>query len=219
MLDRSPRHLLARLLTHERFLLVLIVTYLVVCMGVLIYLHYAAAHSVRETSAYFETLYERLALGGLVVLMSGALVAGHLLRRKQHATANGPQHRFSPREIQQDRIRLIWVIALSLTIFAVDLNVALGPSIGIAYVTVVLIAQFANSPAQVWFAAVLATLLTVLKLAISDRIPEFVWISLANRTLSIYALWIVAVLGQCALQLQIRAPDFLRLQLCARLLA
>src|SRR5262249_28115525 len=132
--------------------------------------------------------------------MIGALAYGHLLRRRQLASASRglapPLPRYSPRQVERDRIRLLWMVGLSLAIFVVDLNVTLGPSIGIAYVTVVLIAQFAHNPGQVWFAAVLCTLLTVLKLAFSDRIPEMAWISLANRTLSIYALWTVAVLGQ-----------------------
>ncbi|MEJ0038352.1 MAG: ATP-binding protein [Gammaproteobacteria bacterium] len=292
--DRAPSHFLARLLTHERFLLVLIVTYFAVCMGLLLYLRDSATRSVeraalsnahkvarelmhesadphdprwilhgarwldvnapaskfeqraaelaargagevthqvtqrpeaealevamadgrggvlvlrqqidtkvREHSAYFEELYVRIALGGLVVLMLGALVSEHVLRGRQRAGANGlpppPQRQLSPRQMQRDRIRLLWILGLSIAIFAVDLDVTLGPSIGIAYVTVVLIALFAHSPAQVWFAAVLGTLLTILKLVMSERVPELVWMALANRTLSIYAIWIVAVLGQ-----------------------
>jgi PAS domain S-box-containing protein len=195
--ERSPSHLLARLLSHERLLLVLIVTYLLLCMGLLLYLQHSAVE-MPEHSAHFEELYVRLSLGGLLVLMAGALFGGHLLRRQRQTNSLLPplRARFSKDQVSQDRLRLLWVSAISFAIFAVDLHVTLGPSIGIAYVTVVLIAQFAHSPAQVWFAAVLGTLLTALKLLFSARVPELMWPALANRTLSIYALWIVAVLGQ-----------------------
>ena len=197
--DRSPSHLLARLLTHERLLLVLIVSYFVVCMGLLLYLRHSAL-LMPQHSAHFEELYVQLSLTGLFVLMAGALLGAHLLRRQRRASSHGlvppPRTRFSPDQIQQDRIRLLWVSAISFAIFAVDLHVTLGPSVGIAYVTVVLIAQFAHSPAQVWFAAVLGSLLTALKLLLTTRVPEVMWPALANRTLSVYALWIVAVLGQ-----------------------
>ncbi len=199
MRDRESSHFLARLLTHERSLLVLIVTYFILCMGLLVYLRHEAVQAPAYAT-YFEELYVRLSLGGLAVLMTGALVGAHLLREKERAARGGLapplRTRFSPLQLRQDRIRLAWIIGLSLAIFAVDLYVTLGPSIGIAYVTVVLIAQFAHSPAQVWFAAVLGTILTSFKVVVSARVPELMWAALASRTLSVYAVWTVAVLGQ-----------------------
>src|SRR5262245_22359744 len=44
--ERAPSHFLARLLTHERLMLALVVTYFIVCMGLLVYLRHAAVHSV-----------------------------------------------------------------------------------------------------------------------------------------------------------------------------
>ena len=154
--------------------------------------------ALRDHSTYFEEIYVRLALGGLVVFMLGTLLAQNFLRRRRSAGMTAPRARrsFTPIQLQQDRIRLLWIVGISLAIFLVDIQVTIGPAIAIAYVTVVLMAQFAHNPSQVWFAAVLGTLLTVVKLVVGQRIPDLMWTSLANRTLSIYALWTVALLGQ-----------------------
>ncbi len=104
--DRSPSHLLARLLTHERLLLVLIVTYFVVCMGLLLYLRHSACGRCPSTPRHFEELYVRLTLTGLLVLMAGALLgAAPAATRSGGPVSVGPvsppRTRFSADQIQQ----------------------------------------------------------------------------------------------------------------------
>ena len=151
---------------------------------------------LQRLAAPYERRFLQLVVSGFIAIVTLALIAGAARRRAQLAAGYTPAgYARSPVEQANDRARLVWIFVLSATVFAIDMRVPLGPAIGIAYVVVVVMAQFAHNPMQVWFAASLSTLLIVLKITLAERIPDM-WPALANRTLSVFAIWTVTVLGQ-----------------------
>jgi len=151
---------------------------------------------IQQLAIPYERTFLQVSILGFVAIVTLALVAGAARRRGQfNAGYKAAGSTLSPAEQARDRMRLFWIFALSAVIFAIDLRVPLGPAVGIAYVVVIVIAQFAYNPMQVWFAASLGTLLILLKVAFAEHIPDM-WPALANRTLSTFAIWTVAVLGQ-----------------------
>jgi signal transduction histidine kinase/FixJ family two-component response regulator/HPt (histidine-containing phosphotransfer) domain-containing protein len=152
--------------------------------------------NLQQLAIPFERKYVQIAVSGVVAIVAMALVAGGLRRRGRIAAGFEPMRRMrSPADEARDRINLFWVCGLTAIIFAIDLKVPLGPAVGIAYVVVVVMAQFGHNPLQVWLATSVSTLLIVLKIVIAERIPDM-WPALANRSLSVFAIWTVAVLGQ-----------------------
>jgi PAS domain S-box-containing protein len=142
-----------------------------------------------------ERLYVQVTVAGFIVLVALAVFAGTVRRRALVAAGISSATTFSRRERDQDRSRLLWVIALSAVIFVIDLQVPLGPAIGIAYIVVVVMAQFASNSMLMWLAAAIGTVLTIFRVTLGEHISDM-WPALANRTLSVFALWVVALMGQ-----------------------
>jgi PAS domain S-box-containing protein len=90
--------------------------------------------------------------------------------------------------------RLVLSAVLCLVVFVVDLIVPLGVASGVPYVVPVFLACFQPrryGPAAI---AALATLLTVVAAYFSPPAP-LLWMALANRGLTVAAIWVVAGLG------------------------
>ncbi len=88
-----------------------------------------------------------------------------------------------------------WVLAIGAAIFIVDLNSEPDVALGIAHVIVVLVSLSFSRSELTWFAATYATALTALRLLVGSRAIDE-WDVLANNTLSVFAVWSVAALGQ-----------------------
>ena len=145
----------------------------------------------------YEWLYVGVSLGGLALL--GAFAIAALVR--QRTVRTGEDHPAQPRALSPEAPRperswaLVWIAGVAIVIFAIDLKAPLGPAIGILYVVVVVGAQWSGSRSHTWVAAAACTVLVVAKLFVAARVPDM-WPPLANRTLAIFVIWMVAVLVQ-----------------------
>ncbi|MCH7831436.1 MAG: hypothetical protein IIC55_01025, partial [Proteobacteria bacterium] len=83
--------------------------------------------------------------------------------------------------------------ALAAAIFAVDLNLPLGVAGGVPYVAVILIGWWLPRRLQIFYLAVICSVLTVAGYLAS---PEggVAWIVAVNRLLALFSIWISAVL-------------------------
>ncbi len=92
--------------------------------------------------------------------------------------------------------RLIVIVALSLLIFVVDLQIPLGAAVATAYVVVVLIGLWSTRTWHTYLAAALGTVLTFTTLLLSPwPATDIMWMVLGNRSLSVFAIWTTALLG------------------------
>lgn len=97
----------------------------------------------------------------------------------------------------QDRtgLRLIaGTVALAVAIFMVDLLVPLGVAMGVLYVVPILIALRSPQPRFVFGAALACTILTILGFILGPP-GGILWMGIANRALSIFAIWVTAILS------------------------
>ncbi len=137
-----------------------------------------------------ERRYERLYIFGSLcgIALMGALLALAVRVR------TGRRARVSGDALLLGR-PLAWVLAIGAAIFAVDMNAEPDVALGIAYVIVVLVSLSFSQSELTWFAATYATALTALRLLVGTRALDE-WDVLANNTLSVFAVWSVAALGQ-----------------------
>lgn len=94
------------------------------------------------------------------------------------------------------QLRSRWpaVVALSLLVFSLGLTAPPGVLVSIAFIAVVVFTLWRSRTADTYFAAVLATGFTII---LALLLPEdaLLWNRLANHTLSVFAVWTVAMLG------------------------
>ena len=88
-------------------------------------------------------------------------------------------------------------VALAVGILLLDIMIPLGVADGILYITLVLVAFFTKNKKFIYLSAVTGTLLTVAGFFVSPSGGEL-WQVIANRSLTILTIWIVAIL--CLLQ-------------------
>ena len=140
----------------------------------------------------------------LAILVSALLGAGALrLSRARRAASDAEpaQVRAADRAVSQssegaqERLRLYAIIGGSLGIFCVDVYAQLGTAVGVAYIFIVLLSLWSRNPWNTWVAASLGTVLTVARLFFGEQGSELMWIAFSNRSLSIFAVWTVALLG------------------------
>jgi len=95
-------------------------------------------------------------------------------------------------------------VVLAAAIFAIDLEVPIGSAVGMLYVGVILLGLWSRWPAYPWVAAAVATLLTLVDLAVgwSEQVPFTV---LVNRPLMIALFAITAVIVRRFVALERRA--------------
>jgi len=144
----------------------------------------------------YQNIYLSLSVGGLLLL--GGIGVGSIqyqkLRRHARQQGEGTSRPLIGQPASPMRHPQLWILGLCTLIFVVDLKIALGTAVGIVYIAVVLIALMYERARYAWAAAGLATALTIIKLLVAEPVPDM-WPVLANRTLSIFAIWIVVVLG------------------------
>ncbi len=158
----------------------------------------AVGSELEAISARFQRFYLITSVLGLLVL--GGFLAGALQfsRARAHATrptsvaAKAPDTSI---DYANERTRLYSIIGLSVVIFGVDVAAPLGHSVGTTYIVLVLISLWSHNATHTWLAALLGTALTIGRLFIAPDSSDLMWIALTNRTLSIFAIWTVAVLG------------------------
>ena len=95
-------------------------------------------------------------------------------------------------------------VVLAAAIFAIDLEVPIGSAVGMLYVGVILLGLWSRWPAYPWVAAAVATLLTLVDLAVgwNEQVPFTV---LVNRPLMIALFAITAVIVRRFVALERRA--------------
>jgi PAS domain S-box-containing protein len=195
----SRVHRVVESLASERSLLVAFSICLVVCMGLLLYFRnlslepqLAPGPESFETLKSFERQYIVYSLGGFATTAMILLGAVGLRLKFRKVTAREPAF---TEDLQSSSLWLLGIVGLSSLIFAIDVQVPLGTAIGILYLFLVIAAQRSGRRSHVWIAAALGTALIVTKLFLAERVTDM-WAALANCTLSVFALWTVAALGQ-----------------------
>jgi PAS domain S-box-containing protein len=113
------------------------------------------------------------------------------------------------RDAPRDRWLILVGLVLLLTIFLIDLQLPLGAATGMLYVSVILLGLWARSIAYAVVAAALATVLTMVDLALgwSETPSAVVYV---NRPLMTLTYWVTAVLVVRASKLQARAAAQLK---------
>jgi PAS domain S-box-containing protein len=108
------------------------------------------------------------------------------------------------RDAPRDRWLIVLGLGLSVTIFAIDLQLPLGAATGMLYVSVILLGLWARSVGYAVVAAALATVLTMADLALgwSGQATAVVYV---NRPLMTLTYWVTAVLVVRSRKLQIHA--------------
>jgi two-component system, sensor histidine kinase and response regulator len=101
-----------------------------------------------------------------------------------------------PKAQQADaaRVRFVWIIALAVTLFLLDANIRLGTGIGVAYISIVLASLWSPRSRDTWIAAALATGLILVRVVLEFKTLH-VLTALSDRSLSLFSVWTVAVLG------------------------
>lgn len=92
-------------------------------------------------------------------------------------------------------VRLLWIVALSLSIFAVDMYLPLGAGVGVSYIAVVLSSLWLPRARYTWIAAVISTTLTIARMVLESPESIYLWSAVGDRALSLFAIWTVAILG------------------------
>ncbi len=149
-----------------------------------------------ERAIEVEQRYERLYIFGSllgIAFMGGLLAVAVRFRRRRRRSRRATD------DLEQSEPvfgrPLTWVIAIGVAIFLIDLSFEPDVALGIAYVIVVLVSLSFSHSKLTWFAAIFATALTALRLLVGTRAVDE-WDVLANNTLSVFAVWSVAALGQ-----------------------
>lgn len=84
---------------------------------------------------------------------------------------------------------------LLLVIFLVDLQIPLGVAVGVLYTGVVLMAEFTGENRFIRIMAVTGTVLTIIAWLYKPAGDAVPWMVVTNRVLSIYVIWVTALLG------------------------
>jgi len=166
--------------------------------GVLI-LHQRISQEILAAQRDFERRYIWLSMSGVALIAALAAVALllHIRLADPQAQANPPipiDRAAAVSARRRRRVQILRIAVLALAIFIVDLNIPLGTAVGIAYIAVVLLSLRSRGTVFVLATGLACTVLIVTKLVLAERIPDM-WPALANRTLSVFALWNVAILG------------------------
>jgi light-regulated signal transduction histidine kinase (bacteriophytochrome) len=89
----------------------------------------------------------------------------------------------------------LWVPALlCFTVLAIDLSTPIGMAVGIAYIPLIFCSLWFTQPYMAFVFALITSALTLLGYLASPPSHIEPWIALTNRTLTIGALWFVAIL-------------------------
>jgi len=155
--------------------------------------------SLRLAEQKYERLYIVLSLSGFALVSAvtaGVLALRRRSRRKKRLAsgASVPRHSVVRSRPPPEYGQLAWIAGASTGIFLVDLQIPLGTAVGILYLGVVLLSLWSRSASHAWEAATICTVLVVVKLLVAERVPDM-WPALANRSLSVFAIWTVAILG------------------------
>jgi diguanylate cyclase (GGDEF)-like protein len=114
------------------------------------------------------------------------------------------QHDITPRPaiaVPKTRFDIIVVcVLLAFLIFAVDVAAPLGIAVGALYVTVIMFSLLADAPRITWSIAAILSAMTIAGFFISrflfkHPVDESLWILLVNRALSLFVIWMTAILG------------------------
>lgn len=158
-----------------------------------------AVHGELEAiRARFQRVYLIASVLGLLVrsgFLAGALKFSRARTHSARPASVAPKARGDSIDHASERTRFYSIIGLSVAIFCVDLAAPLGHSVGTTYIVLVLISLWSHNATLTWLAALLGTALTIGRLFVSPDSSDLMWTALTNRTLSIFAIWTVAVLG------------------------
>jgi hypothetical protein len=87
------------------------------------------------------------------------------------------------------------VIVLALFILLIDALVPLGVACGVLYTSVVLVAQFKHDARYLRWVALACSVLTIIGFFLSPQAESIPWMVYANRTLSIYVIWLATFMA------------------------
>ncbi len=106
---------------------------------------------------------------------------------------DGVNRRQSPPVVRTSFITIIITVVIAALVLALDLSLPLGVAGAVPYVGLVLIGIRFPKPQHVYFLAALGTALTIIGYLASPS-GGTDWVVLTNRGLSLFAIWIVALL-------------------------
>ncbi|MES2605503.1 MAG: hypothetical protein V4603_11240 [Pseudomonadota bacterium] len=96
--------------------------------------------------------------------------------------------------MQPKHIKIL-AIVLALLIFIMDLQIPLGVAVGVLYTGIVLLAEFTRENRFIRYMAFLGTALTIIAYFYKPEGIAVPWMVIANRVLSVYVIWVTALLG------------------------
>ncbi len=93
-----------------------------------------------------------------------------------------------------DRKLIIVCLLLATGIFIIDTLIPLGVAAGVMYILIVLISLWSKNGKTTFYMAMMGSILTILGLYSSPPGGEL-WKVLMNRSLSLFAIWVVTILS------------------------
>jgi K+-sensing histidine kinase KdpD len=108
-------------------------------------------------------------------------------------TDNGSIHQTKAKERNLLGLYLVCTIILT-AIFILDLFISLGVAVGVLYVVVVLLALLTQQNRGTVVFAVMCSLLIVFAFFYKPQV-DYMWKVVFNRGISLFAVWITAILG------------------------
>lgn len=103
-------------------------------------------------------------------------------------------------------------VVLGLLVFGVDVVAPLGIACGALYVTVLMFALLADNIKVLWSTAVGLSVLAFAGFLISQNFPktgiqEAPWVIIVNRVMSVFVIWMTAILGARMLRMKLQVVE------------
>lgn len=89
----------------------------------------------------------------------------------------------------------ITIVVLMLGVVIIDALIPLGIACGILYTGAVLMAQQSRNSRLIVWVATISTVLTIAKYLLAPLGETAQWVVLTNRTLSVYVIWVTALMA------------------------
>lgn len=96
--------------------------------------------------------------------------------------------------MQPKHIKIL-AIVLAVLIFLMDLQIPLGVAVGVLYTGIVLLAEFTRENRFIRYMALVGSVLTIVAYFFKPEGIAVPWMVVANRVLSVYVIWVTALLG------------------------
>ena len=97
--------------------------------------------------------------------------------------------------IVSNKLTIVRSLLLASIIFVIDVRLQRGISIGVLYVSTILVSLWSSNKSVTYFSAFFCSILLILGFELSPHGETEFWISIANRFLALFAVWITTLLA------------------------